>query len=56
MIHVTKEAGVLLLYAEELIFTPKFKAKEMADGGAFGKVHLVNKRKTFWPACPWFWT
>src|SRR5882762_1306550 len=32
MIHVTRQAGVLLLYAEELFFTPKYlKAKEMAD-------------------------
>ena len=39
MIHVTRQAGVLLLYAEELFFTPKYlKAKEMADDGAFGKI------------------
>jgi myo-inositol 2-dehydrogenase / D-chiro-inositol 1-dehydrogenase len=38
MIHETHKAGVLLLYAEELFFTPKYlKAKEMADEGAFGK-------------------
>src|SRR5215471_19461344 len=42
MIHVTRKAGVLLMYAEELFFTPKYvKAKEMADDGAFGKIHLV---------------
>src|ERR1700757_1683362 len=32
MLHVTRQAGVLLMYAEELFFTPKYvKAKEMAD-------------------------
>jgi len=43
MIHATRQAGVLLLYAEELFFTPKYlKAKEMADDGGFGKIHLVK--------------
>ena len=38
MIHAARQAGVLLMYAEELFFTPKYlKAKEMADDGAFGK-------------------
>src|ERR1017187_7514418 len=36
MIDVCRKEGVLLLYAEELLFTPKYvKAKEMADNGAF---------------------
>src|SRR6476659_735260 len=36
MMHVTRQAGVLLFYAEELFFTPKYlKAKEMVDDGAF---------------------
>src|ERR1700682_3265233 len=57
MIHVTQQAGVLLLYAEELFFTPKYlKAKEMADDGAFGKIHLVKQsEKHFGPHAPWFW-
>src|SRR3984893_9696118 len=57
MVHVTKQAGVLLLYAEELFFTPKYlKAKEMADDGAFGKIHLVKQsEKHFGPHTPWFW-
>ncbi len=51
MIHVTREAGVLLMYAEELFFTPKYlKAKEMADDGAFGKIDLVKQsEKHFGP-------
>jgi predicted dehydrogenase len=57
MIHLTKKAGLLLLYAEELFFTPKYlKAKEMADDGAFGKIHLVKQsEKHFGPHSPWFW-
>jgi len=57
MIHVTRQAGVLLLYAEELFFTPKYlKAKQMADDGAFGKVHLVKQsEKHFGPHSEWFW-
>jgi predicted dehydrogenase len=57
MIHHTRKAGVLLLYAEELFFTPKYvKAKEMADDGAFGKIHLVKQsEKHFGPHAEWFW-
>src|SRR5256885_12395645 len=40
-----------------LFRSPKYlKAKEMADGGAFGKVHLVKQsEKHFGPHAPWFW-
>jgi myo-inositol 2-dehydrogenase/D-chiro-inositol 1-dehydrogenase len=57
MINVCRENGVLLLYAEELFFTPKYlKAKEMADNGAFGKVHLIKQsEKHFGPHSDWFW-
>jgi predicted dehydrogenase len=57
MIETCKQQGVLLLYAEELFFTPKYvKAKEMADQGAFGKVYLVKQgEKHFGPHAPWFW-
>jgi myo-inositol 2-dehydrogenase / D-chiro-inositol 1-dehydrogenase len=57
MIAVTKRHGVLLLYGEELVFTPKYlKAKEMADGGAFGKIYLVKQsEKHFGPHSEWFW-
>src|SRR3954469_17173598 len=44
MIDVCRRQGVLLMYAEELFFTPKYvKAKEMADNGAFGKIYLVKQ-------------
>ena len=57
MLDVCRQSGVLLLYGEELFFTPKYlKAKEMADDGAFGKVHLVKQsEKHFGPHAPWFW-
>src|SRR5215472_7909773 len=57
MVDVCQQSGVLLLYAEELFFTPKYlKAKEMADDGAFGKVHMVKQsEKHFGPHAAWFW-
>lgn len=57
MVDVCRRQGVLLLYAEELFFTPKYvKAKEMADQGAFGKVHQVKQsEKHFGPHAEWFW-
>ncbi len=57
MIDTCKQQGVLLMYAEELFFTPKYvKAKEMADQGAFGKVYQVKQsEKHFGPHAPWFW-
>lgn len=57
MIAACKKAGVLLLYAEELFFAPKYvKAKQMADEGAFGRVHLVKQsEKHSGPHSDWFW-
>jgi myo-inositol 2-dehydrogenase / D-chiro-inositol 1-dehydrogenase len=57
MIDTCQRQGVLLLYAEELFFTPKYvKAKQMADEGAFGRVYLVKQaEKHFGPHAPWFW-
>ncbi len=57
MIDVCRRQGVLLMYAEELFFTPKYvKAKQMADEGAFGKLYLVKQcEKHFGPHSPWFW-
>jgi myo-inositol 2-dehydrogenase / D-chiro-inositol 1-dehydrogenase len=56
MIAACKKAGVLLMYAEELFFTPKYvKAKQMADEGAFGKLHMVKQsEKHFGPHSDWF--
>jgi predicted dehydrogenase len=57
MIDACKKAGVLLLYAEELFFAPKYvKAKQMVDEGAFGRVHLVKQsEKHNGPHADWFW-
>ncbi|MFO1501869.1 MAG: Gfo/Idh/MocA family oxidoreductase [Verrucomicrobiota bacterium] len=57
MIDTCRRKGVLLLYAEELFFTPKYvKAKQMADDGAFGQVYMVKQtEKHFGPHAPWFW-
>ena len=57
MIDACARAGVHLFYAEELFFTPKYlKAKEMADQGAFGRVHLVKQSEMhFGPHADWFW-
>jgi predicted dehydrogenase len=57
MIDTCRRQGVLLLFAEELFFTPKYvKAKRMADEGAFGKVYLVKQsEKHFGPHGDWFW-
>ncbi len=57
MLDTCKRQGVLLMYAEELYFTPKYvRAKELADQGAFGKVYLVKQsEKHFGPHSEWFW-
>jgi len=57
MIDTCKRKGVLLMYAEELFFTPKYvRAKQMADDGAFGRVYLVKQsEKHFGPHGDWFW-
>ncbi|MBN2475895.1 MAG: Gfo/Idh/MocA family oxidoreductase [Pirellulales bacterium] len=57
MIDTCRRQGVLLMYAEELFFTPKYvKAKEMADEGAFGRLYLVKQsEKHFGPHAEWFW-
>ncbi len=57
MIETCRRQGVLLMYAEELFFTPKYvRAKQMADEGAFGKVYLVKQsEKHFGPHAAWFW-
>jgi myo-inositol 2-dehydrogenase/D-chiro-inositol 1-dehydrogenase len=57
MIDACRKAGVLLLYAEELFFCPKYvKAKQIADEGALGKIHLVKQsEKHSGPHSDWFW-
>jgi predicted dehydrogenase len=57
MIDGCREKGVLLLYAEELLFAPKYvRAKQLVDEGALGDVFLVKQwEEHFGPHEPWFW-
>ncbi len=57
MIAACKKAGVKLMYAEELCFTPKYvRAKQLVDEGALGKVYLIKQsEKHFGPHSDWFW-
>lgn len=57
MIEACKAAGVLLLYAEELCFAPKYvRLKQLVDQGAVGKVYQVKQaEKHDGPHADWFW-
>lgn len=57
MIAACREAGVLLMYAEELVFAPKYvRAKQLILEGALGDVFLVKQlEKHSGPHSPWFW-
>jgi predicted dehydrogenase len=57
MIAACRNAGVKLMYAEELCFTPKYvRAKQLVDEGALGKVYLVKQsEKHSGPHSDWFW-
>src|SRR5262245_24851348 len=57
MIDACRRAGVLLMYAEELCFTPKYvRLKQLIDEGALGAVHLVKQcEKHDGPHAGWFW-
>lgn len=57
MIAACRKAGVKLMYAEELCFTPKYvRLKRLVDEGAVGKVYLVKQsEKHDGPHAAWFW-
>jgi len=57
MIEACRAAGVRLMYAEELCFTPKYlRAKQLIDAGAIGDVYLVKQaEKHNGPHSAWFW-
>jgi predicted dehydrogenase len=57
MIEACRQAGVKLMYAEELCFTPKYvRLKGLVDEGALGDVYLVKQsEKHDGPHSPWFW-
>jgi len=57
MIDACRKAGVKLMYAEELCFTPKYvRLKQLLDEGALGKPHLLKQcEKHDGPHAPHFW-
>src|SRR5262245_38275262 len=57
MIEACKKAGVLFMYAEELLFAPKYvRAKQLVEEGAIGKAFAVKQSEEhFGPHSPWFW-
>jgi predicted dehydrogenase len=57
MIHACKKAGVLLMYAEELCFTPKYvRLKRLVDEGALGQIYMVKQcEKHDGPHSAWFY-
>ncbi|MGP0061973.1 MAG: Gfo/Idh/MocA family protein [Isosphaeraceae bacterium] len=57
MIAACERAGVILGYAEELCFTPKYvRLKQLVDEGALGKIHTVKQsEKHDGPHAGWFY-
>ncbi|RME27961.1 MAG: gfo/Idh/MocA family oxidoreductase [Deltaproteobacteria bacterium] len=57
IIDAARQQGVLVCYAEELCFVPKYvRVKELVDKGAIGSVYRVNQvEKHEGPYSPWFW-
>src|SRR5207253_9986114 len=57
MIEACHRARVMLGYAEELCFTPKYvRLKQLCDEGALGKVHMVKQsEKHDGPHTTWFY-
>jgi predicted dehydrogenase len=57
MIGACRKAGVKLMYAEELLFTPKYvRLKRLVDEGALGRIYMVKQsEKHDGPHSPWFW-
>jgi len=57
MLAACRKAGVKLMYAEELCFTPKYvRLRKLADDGALGKLTLIKQsEKHDGPHAPHFW-
>jgi predicted dehydrogenase len=57
MLAACQRAGVKLMYAEELCFTPKYvRLKRLLDEGALGRPFLVKQcEKHDGPHAGWFW-
>ena len=57
MIRACRDAGVILMYGENLCFAPKYaRAKQLADEGALGDVYYVRQLQCHsGPHADWFW-
>jgi myo-inositol 2-dehydrogenase/D-chiro-inositol 1-dehydrogenase len=57
MIEACQKAGVLLMYAEELLFAPKYvRVKTLIEEGAIGEPFLAKQSEEHpGPHNPWFW-
>jgi len=57
MIDTCDRAGVLLMYAEELLFAPKYvRVKTLIEEGAIGEPFLAKQAEEHpGPHMPWFW-
>jgi predicted dehydrogenase len=57
MIDACKKAGVLLMYAEELLFAPKYvRVKKLIEEGAVGEPFLAKQSEEHpGPHMGWFW-
>jgi predicted dehydrogenase len=57
MIDACQKAGVLLMYAEELLFAPKYvRVKTLIEEGAIGEPFLAKQSEEHpGPHMPWFW-
>jgi predicted dehydrogenase len=57
MIAACRRAGVKLMYAEELLFAPKYvRAKRLVEEGALGELYLVKQGEYHYgPHSDWFW-
>ena len=57
MTEACREAGVVLMYGENLCFAPKYvRAKKLAEEGALGDVYYARQLEChFGPHADWFW-
>ncbi|MGH2354754.1 MAG: Gfo/Idh/MocA family protein [Chloroflexota bacterium] len=57
MIAACRQAGVKLMYAEELLFAPKYvRAKRLVEEGALGRLYMVKQGECHsGPHSDWFW-
>ena len=58
LIDIAKRKGLVIGYAEELCYIPKFvRMKQIADSGSLGDIYMVKQcEKHGGPYSPWFWT